>query len=277
MGLLDFSGKRVAIAGCFSGMGEAAASQLIELGAEVHGFDIRESSLPLASFTRFDLSDTRSIDSAIASLDGEIDCLFTCSGLPQTFPALDVMKVNYAGHRHWVEGWLPRIRRGGSITSIASTAAFGYLSKLPLLLEFVGQPGFDGAMAWAEAHPEEVGDGYTFSKEALGVYIMQRSKAAIQDRGVRMNALLPGLTETPMMPDFEKAASASIINVFGQPINRRSTPMEQALPLLFLGSDAASFVNGHLFVADGGFTAALVTGEIDLQAELAKAMGQASA
>jgi NAD(P)-dependent dehydrogenase (short-subunit alcohol dehydrogenase family) len=272
MGLLDYTGKRAVIAGCYSGMGEAAARKLVELGAEVHGFDIRQSPVELASFTQLDLRDPAAIDAAISALDGEIDCLFTCSGLPQTFPAIDVMKVNIAGHRHWVEGWLPRIRRGGSISSIASSAAFAYQHKLPVLLEFLRSPDFAGAMAWVEAHPDTVGDGYTFSKEALSVYIMLRSKYAIQKHGVRMNALLPGITQTPMMPDFEKAATAAVIDVFGQPINRRSTPMEQALPLLFLGSDAASFVNGLLFIADGGFTAAFNTGQIDLQADIGKAL-----
>jgi NAD(P)-dependent dehydrogenase (short-subunit alcohol dehydrogenase family) len=272
MGLLDFSGKRVAIAGCYSGMGEAAARTLVELGAEVHGFDIRETALDLASFTTLDLRDPASIDAAIASFDGDLDCLFTCSGLPQTFPARDVMKVNFAGHRHWVEGWMPRIKRGGSVSSIASTAAFAYQQRLPVLMEFTATPDFAAATAWSDAHPDDVADGYGFSKEALCVYIMQRSKYAIQQLGVRMNALLPGLTETPMMPDFEKAASAAIINVFGQPINRRSTPIEQAMPLLFLGSDAASYINGHLLVVDGGFTAALGTGQIDLQGDIERAM-----
>lgn len=272
MGLLDFSGKKVAIAGCYSGMGEAAARQLVELGAEVHGFDIRPSPVDMASFSLLDLSDTAAIDAAIASFKGELDCLFTVSGLPQTFPALDVMKVNFAGHRHWVEGWLPRMKRGGSITSITSSAAYNYQQKLPTLLEFVREPDFASAMAWAEKHPDVIGDGYMFSKEALSVYIMQRSSSAIRELGVRMNALLPGTTQTPMMPDFERAASAALIDVFNQPINRRSTPMEQALPLLFLGSDAASFVNGHLFIADGGFTAAFQTGQIDLQAEVQKAL-----
>lgn len=272
MGLLDFTGKRVAIAGCFSGMGEAAARKLVELGAEVHGFDIRESAVELASFNKLDLRDTTSIDAAVAAIDGDLDCLFTCSGLPQTFPAQDVMKVNFAGHRYWVESWLPRMKRGGSITSIASTAAFAYQQRLPTLMEFNATVGFEEAMAWSDAHPDEVGDGYGFSKEALSVYIMQRSKYAIQEYGVRMNALLPGLTETPMMPDFEKAASTAIINVFGQPINRRSAPIEQAMPLLFLGSDAASYINGHLLFVDGGFTAALGTGQIDLQSDIELAM-----
>lgn len=271
MGLLDFQGKRVAIAGCFSGMGEAAARKLVELGAEVHGFDIKESPVELASFTYLDLSKPEAIDTAIASFEGEIDCLFTCSGLPQTFPPLEVVKVNFAGHRQWVEGLLPRVRRGGSVTSISSAVAYNYQARIAVLEEFVSTQDFGSAMAWAEAHPEDVADGYALAKESLCVWFMQRSKRSIEEQGVRMNVTLPGLTQTPMMPAFEQFASAKVVDIFALPIARRSTPEEQALPLLFLGSDAASYINGHLLTVDGGFTAAFHTGQIDLQAEFVRA------
>ena len=52
-----------------------------------------------------------------------------------------------------------------------------------------------------------------------------------------------------------------------------STPAEQAYPLIFLGSDAAGYINGHALNVDGGFVGAVATGQIDLQAELGKVMG----
>ena len=56
---------------------------LIELGAEVHGFDYKESTLPLASFTQVDLRDPASIEAGVAGLGGgRIDALFNCAGLP---------------------------------------------------------------------------------------------------------------------------------------------------------------------------------------------------
>ena len=48
------------------------------------------------------------------------------------------------------------------------------------------------------------------------------------------------------------------------PINRRSRPEEQAGPLVFLNSDAASYVNGVALPVDGGFMGAVATGAIDL-------------
>ena len=73
--LLGYRGKRVAIAGCFSGMGEACARLLVEAGAEVHGVDIKPSPVSMASFTELDLKDPAAIEAAIAAIGGEIDGL----------------------------------------------------------------------------------------------------------------------------------------------------------------------------------------------------------
>ena len=59
---VSYRNKRVVITGCFSGMGEATARLLLELGAEVHGLDYQDSTLPLVSFTRVDLRDPAAID-----------------------------------------------------------------------------------------------------------------------------------------------------------------------------------------------------------------------
>src|ERR1700740_2963104 len=104
---LSYKNKRVVITGCFSGMGEATARLLLSLGAEVHGLDYKDSSLPFASFTNVDLRDPASIEAAVNKIGGKVDPLFNCAGLPQTFPAMDVMKVNFLGTRHLTETVLP--------------------------------------------------------------------------------------------------------------------------------------------------------------------------
>lgn len=60
--LLGYKGKRVIVSGCFSGMGEATAMLLIDLGAEVHGLDFKPCGLPLASFNTIDLRDPTTIE-----------------------------------------------------------------------------------------------------------------------------------------------------------------------------------------------------------------------
>src|ERR1700740_3549948 len=96
---LSYKNKRVVVSGCFSGMGEAAARLLLQLGAEVHGLDYKQTKLNPASLPLVDLRDPASIDAAAAAIGGKVDALFNCAGLPQTAGALDVMKVNYCGTR----------------------------------------------------------------------------------------------------------------------------------------------------------------------------------
>src|SRR6056300_663595 len=121
MDFLGYKNKRVIVSGCFSGMGEATARLLVEVGAEVHGFDFKETSLDLASFTQVDLRDPATIDAAVAGLGGKVDALFNCAGLPQTAPAMDVMKVNYIGTRYLSDQMVPLMAEGGAIASISST------------------------------------------------------------------------------------------------------------------------------------------------------------
>jgi NAD(P)-dependent dehydrogenase (short-subunit alcohol dehydrogenase family) len=253
-------------------MGEATARELLRLGAEVHGVDVRESAAPMASFHHVDLKDRATVDAAIKAIGGEIDGLFNCAGLPQTFPAFDVMKVNFIGMRHWTESWIPKMRRGSGVVTIASNAAYRYLNRLPVTLDFVSTPDFDTAVTWIEQHVDVIGDGYGFSKEAIVVYTLKRA-AELAKQGIRLNVTLPGPTATPMMTDhFVKVAPKAIFDAFSEPTGRLSTSEEQAYPLVFLNSDAAGFISGHALPVDGGFVGGVTTGVIDMQKLLARAM-----
>lgn len=270
MGLWNYEGKRVAIVGCFSGMGEACARELVNLGAEVHGADVRESPVKLASFRHVDLKDPDSIDSAIEGIGGKIDALFNCAGLPQTFPAAEVMKVNFIGMRHWTEAWIPRMNANGAICTIASNAAYQFQTRLALTTELVGTPDFGAAVRWVEDHADAVGDGYSFSKEAIVVYTLRRAVELAKQR-IRINVTLPSPTTTPMMNEFVKIAPAKVFDIFSEPIGRHATAAEQAWPLVFLNSDAAGFISGLALPVDYGFTAGVQTGLINVQQMMAKA------
>ena len=76
----SYAGKRVVIAGCYSGMGEATARELVRLGAEVHGVDIKRSPIDLASFREVDLRDTAQIDAALEAM-GSVDAGVVDPGL----------------------------------------------------------------------------------------------------------------------------------------------------------------------------------------------------
>ena len=262
--ILGYKGKRVIVSGCFSGMGEATAKLLLELGAEVHGLDFRDSSLPLASFTNVDLRDPASIEAAVAGIGGKVDALFNCAGLPQSFPPLDVMKVNFIGLRHLTEQVLPLMGPGSAIASIASTGGLGWSRRIPTNMEFVTTKGYDAAVAWCEAHLEDVvKEGYSFSKENVIVWT-QYMGAHLIKKGIRINCTLPSPTQTPMMATFEAASGKDVVAAAAEPIGRYSTPAEQAGGIVLLNSDLAGIVNGVGFPVDGGFMGGVATGQVDL-------------
>jgi NAD(P)-dependent dehydrogenase (short-subunit alcohol dehydrogenase family) len=263
--LLGYKGKRVIVSGCFSGMGEATAKALIELGAEVHGLDFKPSTLPLASFNQIDLRDPASIEAGVAAIGGKVDALFNCAGLPGSgaFPALDTFKVNFVGTRHLTETVLPLMGQGGAIVSIASTGGLGWSRRIPVHMGLMQTKGFDGAMAWAEANMDQIAEGYAFSKEALIVWT-QFSCAALIKQGIRINCTLPSPTQTPMMASFQATSGKEVIDAAAEPLGRYSTAEEQAKGVLLINSDLAPIITGVVLPVDGGFMGSLATGQIDI-------------
>jgi len=83
--------------------------------------------------------------------------------------------------------------------------------------------------------------------------------ACLLQRGIRINAILPGPTNTPLA-----RANADVWLGFGSDYRgdagiEASTPEEQAYPLVFLCSDAARYINGQTIVTDAGYVASGIT------------------
>ena len=93
---------------------------------------------------------------------------------------------------------------------------------------------------------------YTLSKRAMNYYTSLKA-VELGKRGIRVNALLPGSTDTGMKKEFEKMAGGqdNLIKENGG-AGRLATPQEMADPLLFLNSGMAAFVSGLLLIADMG-------------------------
>jgi len=260
---VNFEEKKVVITGCFSGMGNAAARMLIDLGARVHGLDYKPVDLPLANYTKVDLRDPASIHAAAAGIEGPVHALFNCAGLPGTFSQTDIFKVNYLGPRILTDLLIPRMPAGSAIACISSTAGMGWPRRLAALKEFVALSDAASRLAWAEDQLAKGQEAYVVSKEAIVVWTATYAHRLIR-QGIRMNCILPGPTATPFMEAQSTITPDAAIDVFTQPINRRSRPEEQAAALVFLASEAASYVNGIAMPVDGGFMSSVAIGEIDL-------------
>lgn len=268
--ILGYAGKRVVVMGCFSGTGEACARQLVALGAQVHGADIKPSPVDLASFTTVDLRDPASITAGVAAIGGEIDALFNVSGLPQTFPGEDVVTVNFLGIRHWTQQWLPHIREGGAIVTVSSLAGMSHLTRQPLVREFMGHSDFAKARQWYTDNADRAGDPYGLSKEAINTWTQMLAPELMQ-RDIRINCTMPSPIDTPMLDDFRKVAGDAVLGAFARAKGRFSTPLEQALPLILLNSDAARFISGVCLPVDAGLSGGLMTGVLNMQQMIAEA------
>jgi NAD(P)-dependent dehydrogenase (short-subunit alcohol dehydrogenase family) len=255
----DYAGRRVIVSGCASGIGRAVAEQLVALGAEAHGLDWKPADLALASFVRTDLREPQSIEEAVARIGGRVDGLFNCAGLPPGAPPLDVMKVNFVGARHLADLVVPMMAPGGAIANVASTGGAGWSRRVPELTELATTPSYEAAVEWCARRPELVAEGYRFSKEAIVVWTMFAASRLIA-QGVRMNATSPGAVQTPLLAEIEKTTPSAAIDAIAEPIGRRSTPEEQAPPLLMLNAPGASYVNGVVLPVDGGFMSAAALG-----------------
>lgn len=253
---LEYRNKRVVVTGCHSGIGHAAARQLAELGAEVHGLDLKTCDFPLQSFTHVDLRDPSGIEEALTGLTGPFDALFNCAGMPPGGQPLDVMKANFLGPRLLSDRLLLLIRDGGAIVNVSSNGGLGWRGRLDELLELVSMQGFDEGVRWCEAYVHLVSEGYRCSKEAIIVWTFASAARNIA-RGIRTNCTLPGAVQTPMLVEIEKTTPSAAIDVIAQPIGRRSSADEQAAALLFLGSPRASYINGAALPVDGGFMSAM--------------------
>ena len=260
-----YESKRVLEAGGGgSGRGAAVARLARDAGRDVTVFDLREPDDPDGlHFERVDLGDPKAIDAAVDGLGAQVDALFNCQGIPGSRPgttAPTVMRVNFLGVRHLSERVLPLIPAGGSVASIASVGGLGWERRREAIDELLETPDFTSGLDWVEKHTDGLLEpvfprAYMFSKQAMIVWTMRVAVSAIE-RGVRVNCSSPGSTRTAMASDFP----ADGVEYISRPIGRESTPEEQARPVVFLNSDAASYINGANLVVDGGNAAARTLG-----------------
>jgi NAD(P)-dependent dehydrogenase (short-subunit alcohol dehydrogenase family) len=264
--VLGYAGKSVVVTGAASGMGEATARILVDLGAQVTALDIKETKVPVARALRIDLRDRENIEQVAASIDGSIDGLFSCAGLPgPPFSEWDTILVNFVGARHLAELLVPKMSAGSAISVISSSAAIGWQDHIPVITELLETEGFDGAVNWLREH-EKVWSwsGYAYSKYIIDAWVGWWYPE-LAKRGIRINCINPGPTETAMMPAFQNLMGKDVVDQAVGPIGRYSTPEEQAWPLVCLGSPRFSYVAGEVLWTDGGWNGAMTMGRHQAQ------------
>jgi NAD(P)-dependent dehydrogenase (short-subunit alcohol dehydrogenase family) len=244
----QFQGKVAVVTGAGGGIGLASAVELSRQGADVIGVD-RDAKLeasfsaecPNGKFAVLDVTDAEQIGELVRTVvadAGQLDVLVNAAGIRDIGSVLDttpedwrrVIDVDLGGlfYCSQAAGRVMVERGSGSIVNIASIAGF---------VAFANRPA------------------YTAAKHgAIG--LTKVMAAELGPRGVRVNAVCPGLTRTPLTVDYvdEPHVVESLRSVIPQ--GRSCDAGEIAAAVAFLASDAASYINGTALPVDGGFIAA---------------------
>jgi NAD(P)-dependent dehydrogenase (short-subunit alcohol dehydrogenase family) len=252
MNLFDLSGKVAIVVGGGSGIGEAVTLGCVQHGARTVCLDVNDEAARAVAARAsangaaceagaLDIRDPAAVDRVFTDVRkrlGRLDIVVCTPSINVRKPILQyssdelerVLDLNIKGNFNVLQaaGRLMTVDRRGSIILFSS------------IRSQVVEPG-QGVYAATKA----------------GIVQMARTAAAeFGPYGVRVNAVAPGVIETPLTapikndPEWYKAYAAK--SVFG----RWGRAEEMAGPTLFLASDAASYVTGSLLVADGGWTAA---------------------
>jgi len=251
-----YDGKRALVVGGASGMGAATAELLQDAGAEVVVMDFADVSLPGAKAVHVNLADAASIDAAVDECGGQVDALFSCAGVADGTPGIE--KINFIGHRHLIDRLLAKgmLSPGSAIGFISSAAGLGWEPNLSELNELLDTPDFDSATRWVQDHGKA---DYMSMKQAICAYVARQAFPLLKE-GIRINAICPGPTDTPLAQANKEMWLGFGSDYRGEVGVEASTPLEQAYPLVFLCSDAARAITGITLISDAGYMSSGITG-----------------
>jgi NAD(P)-dependent dehydrogenase (short-subunit alcohol dehydrogenase family) len=255
-----FEGKRYVVTGAASGIGHAVAEKLLAGGAEVVCLDRNAPKSAVTRHIEVDLANPQSIDAAVEQLDGPFDGLLNVAGIPGTAPEDLVLAVNALAVRHLTESFFDKLAPGGSVVIVSSTAGFGWPLRLEPIRDLLATDTFEEGAAWFKANPQQ-GNAYNFSKEVSTVYALSMG-LALGEMGFRLNAVLPGPVETPILVDFEESMGKDTLDGLKDLLGRHADPDDIADVVLFLASDDARWINGQAIAVDGGIMGAVATGVV---------------
>ena len=246
--MFDLSGRRALVIGGASGIGQASALGLAAHGAHVVVADLNAALAEetvqaikaeggAAEALTIDMRDKASIEAAAQKL-GALDALVVTPSINVRKPLLDltdeefdrVVDLNLKGVFRVLRAFAPAMaaRGKGSIVAFSSV----------------------------RAQVVEPGQGVYAATKAGTLQMIRALAAELGTSGVRLNAVAPGVVETPLTKQIIENETWYRAYADKSMLKRWASPAEMAGAVVFLCSDASSYVTGSYLLVDGGWTAA---------------------
>lgn len=242
---------RYVVTGSAGGIGGAIRARLEAGGHDVTGVDLTGQEIEA------DLSTPDGRAAAVAAVDGPLDGLVVCAGLPPTWDSTEaIAQVNYFGSVELLDGLRPLLEAdgGGSAVAISSNSLGTVPEDDEPLIGPMLAGDVDAAVAAARGlHGIQV---YGMSKRALARAVRHRA-VEWAEAGVRLNAIAPGAVQTALLQhSLDDPVVGPFVEDFPIPVGRRGTVDDIAEAVWFVLVEATFMVGSVVFV-DGGSDAQL--------------------
>ena len=239
---MKLNNKISVVTGAGQGMGRAMVQHFVEQGAIVYAVDVNAAALDetvkglagKAHAVVCDITNEVAVTELMARIEkeqGRLDVLVNNAGIGSVDSFLETT----------LETWQ-------RVLNVNLTGAFLCSREAAKLMSKAGS----GSIVNFSSTAGQTGEGpshYVASK--AGIMGLTRSNAReLAPSGIRVNSLVPGATDTPMMAGIPQEWMDSMIQ--GIPLGRLGTPLEIARVVAFLGSDDASFITGQNIAVNGG-------------------------
>lgn len=231
------SGSAVVVTGAASGIGAAVVARLLADGNEVHGWDLGTAveSAPGYVHRQVDVTDDAAVGAAVAAMGG-MRGLVHAAAVFQDTARIDrvpppvvarVLRVNVEGTVTVLRHVLPVLAGGGGGSAVVVASESGLR----------GSPGISA---------------YAASKAAT-ISLVRTAALEFAGRGVRVTAVAPGVTRTPMLAALAAEQQQALAEAV--PLGRIAEPADIAGVVAFLLGDDARHLTGEVFAVNGGGTA----------------------
>jgi len=245
--LFDLHGRSALVIGGGSGIGAAAAAGLADHGANVTVADVAAGAADdtvaalrargrAASALTLDITDAAAVAAAVGALPA-LNIVVCTPSINVRKPLLDYSDDEF-----------------DRVVALNLRGSFNVMRAAGRRMAAQGR-GSIVLFSSIRAQVVEPGQGVYAATKAGTVQLVRTLAAELGPRGVRVNAIAPGVVETPLTAPIKASPDWYQAYADRSALGRWAQPSEMVGPVVFLASDASSFVTGSLLLVDGGWTA----------------------